>query len=265
VERAAFGKLARRDGARAEVEVFEDGSEGGVAMIQPSQVTAALGDIRSRIERARPSGRTKEGEIAVLAVTKGFGKDAVEAALAAGLTNIGENYYQEAAEKFAAISWPTVSTRHFIGRVQRNKARRIAALFDVVQTVDDHAIARTLDEGAAAEHKTLDVLVQINTALDLRQGVRPDELATFVTALGACKNLRVRGLMVLGPRDIAATAAAFERARFHFDALRAVLDDFDTLSMGMSDDLELAVAAGSTMLRIGTALFGARPAKMTRG
>ncbi|HXN08218.1 MAG TPA: YggS family pyridoxal phosphate-dependent enzyme [Candidatus Acidoferrales bacterium] len=236
-----------------------------MAVIQSSQVVAALENVRSSIERARASSSGTPRDVTILGVTKGFGPDAVTAALAAGLINIGENYYQEAADKFATVSWPNGTVRHFVGRVQRNKARRIAALFDVVQTVDDLAIARALDEGAAAERKTLDVLVQVNAALDLRQGVTADELSDFVSALGACKNLRIRGLMAMGPRDSAATAAAFARARLYFEQLRAASPDFNTLSMGMSDDLELAIAAGSTMLRIGTALFGARPAKMMRG
>jgi pyridoxal phosphate enzyme (YggS family) len=233
-------------------------------VIQPLQVTAALEEVRSKIERTCATSANNPRNITIVAVTKGFGADAIEAALAANLTNIGENYYQEAADKFAAISWPKGIARHFVGRVQRNKARRIAALFDVVQTVDDLTIARALDDGAAAEYKTLGVLVQMNAALDLRQGVTPDKLSEFVSALGGHKNLRVRGLMVMGPRDGSATAAVFERARLHFEQLRGALQGFDTLSMGMSDDLELAIAAGSTMLRIGTALFGARPAKMTR-
>jgi PLP dependent protein len=235
-----------------------------MTMIRPSQVTAALEDVRSRIERTCAARAKNPRDITIVAVTKGFGADAIEAALAANLTNIGENYYQEAADKFAAVSWPQGSARHFVGRVQRNKARRIAGLFDVVQTIDDLGIARALDEGAAAEQKALDVLVQLNAALDLRQGVRPDALSEFISALASCKNLRVRGLMVMGPSDRQATAVAFERARSHFEQLRAALPGFDTLSMGMSDDLEVAVAAGSTMLRIGTALFGARPPKMTR-
>ena len=225
----------------------------------------ALEEVRSRIERACTASARNPRDITILAVTKGFGADAIEAALAANLTNIGENYYQEAADKFAAISWPIGSVRHFVGRVQRNKARRIAALFDVVQTVDDLAVARALDEGAAAAHKTLNVLVQMNAAGDLRQGVAPHAFADFVSVLGACKNLRVRGLMVIGPSDCKETSAAFERARVRFEQLRSASQGFDTLSMGMSDDLELAIVAGSTMLRIGTALFGARPAKMTRG
>lgn len=235
-----------------------------MSVIQASQVAIALENVRSRIERASAKSAGKP-DVTILAVTKGFGPDAVAAALATGLTNIGENYYQEAADKFAAVSWPEGTTRHYVGRVQRNKARRIAALFDVVHTVDDLTIAQALDDAAAGERKTLNVLVQLNAALDSRQGVRPDELSDFVSALGARKNLRMRGLMVMGPRDGIATAAAFERARFQFERLRSASPDFDMLSMGMSDDLELAIAAGSTMLRIGTALFGARPAKMTRG
>ena len=234
-------------------------------VIQPPQVAVALENVRSRIAHARAIGAGNPGDVTILAITKGFGPDAVDAAFAAGLTNIGENYYQEAADKFAGVSWPKGAVRHFVGRVQRNKARRIAALFDVVQTVDDLAVARALAEGAAAERKTLDVLVQMNAALDSRQGIRPDELSEFVSALGECKNLRVRGLMTMGPRDATATADVFERVRLHFEQLRRASPHFDTLSMGMSDDLELAIAAGSTMLRIGTAIFGARPAKMTRG
>ena len=236
-----------------------------MAMIQPSQVIVALEDVRLRIQRACTASRRNPGDIIILAVTKGFGADAIEAALAANLTNIGENYYQEAADKFTGVFWPSGTTRHFVGRVQRNKARRIAALFDVVQTVDDLAIARSLDEGAAAAQKMLDVLVQLNAAGDLRQGIASDALDDFVSALGARKHLRVRGLMVMGPRDGTATAAAFEHARVRFEQLRSASQCFDMLSMGMSGDLEIAIAAGSTMLRIGTALFGARPAKMTRG
>ena len=234
-------------------------------MIQPPQVTAALEEVRSRINRTCAASGRNPSDITILAITKGFGADAIKAALAANLTNIGENYYQEAADKFAAVPWPKGTTRHFVGRVQRNKARRIAALFDVVQTVDELAIARMLDEGAAEAHKMLHVLVQLNAAGDLRQGVAPYALADFVSALGERKNLRVRGLMVMGPRDGKATAAVFERARSRFEQLRSDLQGFETLSMGMSDDLELAIAAGSTMLRIGSALFGARPVKMARG
>jgi pyridoxal phosphate enzyme (YggS family) len=230
-------------------------------LINLSDVKAALATVQTRIAQACASRGRQPGDVTILAVTKGFGVDAIEAALAAGLTNIGENYYQEAREKFVACEWPKGVARHFVGRVQRNKARQIAALFDVVQTVDDLGIARALDDGAAAQGKTLSVLVQVNAAGDERQGVAPDELADFIVSLRVLSNIRARGLMVVGPHNPEATAGAFERARSLFEELRAASPDFDTLSMGMSDDLELAVAAGSTMVRIGTALFGARPPK----
>ncbi len=233
--------------------------------IDPSHVASALAAVRARIASASARSGKDPRRIAILAVTKGFGASAPEAAIAAGLTDIGENYYQEAAEKFALVRWPKGIARHFIGRVQRNKARRIAAIFDVVQTVDDLTIARALDDAAAVEHKSLSVLVQLNAVGDERQGLVSGDLADFVSALGALSNLRARGLMAMGPKDPASTAEAFARAAACFEELRLVHSEFDTLSMGMSDDLELAVAAGSTMLRIGTALFGARsPTTMAR-
>ncbi len=231
-----------------------------VHVIDTSEVATALASVRASIARA-VTGKNPSS-VVIVAVTKGFGPDAVRAALAAGLSDVGENYYQEAASKFSGLEWPPGVTRHFIGRVQTNKARRIAALFDVVQTLEDADVASILDAAAAAQARSLDVLVQVNASSDQRQGVAPNELARFVADLKRYSHLRVRGLMTLGPRDPAATAAAFARVRSCFDALRAEQSpSFDTLSMGMSDDLELAVATGSTMLRIGTALFGSRPPK----
>jgi PLP dependent protein len=229
--------------------------------IDPASVASALASVRVRIVRACASAGREPGLVAILAVTKGFDRQAPEAAMAAGLTDIGENYYQEAADKFSAVAWLPGIRRHFIGRVQRNKARRIAALFDVVQTVDGLHEAQALDEGAAEQRKTLDVLVQVNASDDARQGVALRDIGEFVRALGACHNLRVRGLMAVGPRETNATAAAFARAAACFEELRASSPSIDMLSMGMSDDLELAVAAGSTMLRLGSALFGSRPPK----
>ncbi len=221
-------------------------------------VEQSLCVVRARIASATPAGKNP-GDVTVLAVTKGFGPQAVELAIGAGLRNIGENYYQEAAGKFARVAPPTGIRLHFIGRVQRNKARRIAHLFDVVQTVDDLSVAGALDDAAEELHKTLDILVQVNVAIDQRQGVPPPELDRFLASLQTCAHLRLRGLMAMGPREPAAVASAFARARGCFDALRARYSELDTLSMGMSDDLEIAVAAGATMVRVGSALFGARP------
>lgn len=228
-------------------------------MERPATVAAALASVRHRIERAcAATGRDPSG-VTLVAVTKGFGPEAIESAFAAGLSDIGENYYQEAAAKFRAIRWPPGARRHFIGRIQRNKARRIAADFDLVQTVDDLEIASALDRGAAHAAKSLEVLVQVNVAGDQRQGVPPDLLSDFVRALAERRSLRVRGLMAMGPNDPAAAAEAFARAAQSFERLRAEVSSASILSMGMSDDMDLALAHGSTMLRVGSAIFGPRP------
>lgn len=221
-------------------------------------IRPALQAVRSRVASALTDGRDPN-DIRIVAVTKGFGPGAIEAALEAGLAEVGENYYQEAAEKFRSVAWSSGVTRHFIGRVQRNKARRIAALFDVVQTVDDLEVAHSLDRGAAAAHKALDVLVQVNVAGDERQGVPPDLLLDFVRTLLEHRHLRVRGLMAMGPPDVRVTGEAFARAAASLERLRSLVANATVLSMGMSDDMELALAHGATMLRLGSALFGPRP------
>jgi pyridoxal phosphate enzyme (YggS family) len=221
-------------------------------------LTTALAAVRARIDAACKHAGRDPSDVAVLAVTKGFPETAVEAALDAGLEDIGENYYQEADAKFRLVRWPAGARRHFIGRLQRNKARRIAGLFDVVQTLDDLEIAGALDRAAAAAGKMLDVLVQVNITGDERQGVAPDLVGDFVKLLSNRPHLRVRGMMAMGPKERDKAEDAFARAAACFERMRSAHPRATILSMGMSDDLELAVAFGSTMLRLGTALFGPR-------
>jgi pyridoxal phosphate enzyme (YggS family) len=224
-------------------------------------VARALGELRGRIERACAQAGRDASEISVLAVTKGFGPEAIEAAINANIADIGENYLQEAQAKFASVVWPSRIKRHFIGGVQRNKARKIAALFDVVQTVDSAALADALERGATDAGKTLDVLIQLNVSDDARNGIAPESATELGSAISAHAHLRLRGVMAVGPLDPARSKEAFARAKSAFDALAREQSGVDTLSMGMSDDLEAAIAAGSTMVRIGTALFGPRPTK----
>lgn len=236
------------------------------AAIDRAHVQRSLALVRARIDAACAQSGRQPQQVAVLAVTKGFGPEAIDAALAAGLTDIGENYYQEAAVKFAHAAWPPIPVRrHFIGRLQRNKARRIAELFDAVQTIDRIDAARVLDEGASACAKMLDVLVQVNVAGDERQGVPLDGVDEFIAGLRTYERLKVRGLMVIGPPDSARTTQAFAAASAAHARLQQKFSSFDILSMGMSGDLEQAVRAGSTMVRLGTALFGARPRKGQEG
>jgi len=222
-------------------------------------VARGLVTVRKRIEAACASAGRKPETVTVVAVTKGFGAEAIEAALAAGIADVGENYYQEAQAKFAAAVWPPHRVhRHFIGRVQRNKAQRIAALFDVVQSLDDLRCAAALDEGAASAGKSLDVLVQLNIAGDARAGIPPESCVEFVRELRDFAHLNVRGAMAVGPADAADAPHAFKRGAEAFERLSQAFG-VSVLSLGMSGDLEAAIAAGSTMVRIGSALFGARP------
>jgi pyridoxal phosphate enzyme (YggS family) len=225
-------------------------------------VARRLEDVRKRIASACAGAGRQADAVRILAVTKGFGPEAIEAALEAGLSDIGENYLQEAQAKFAATAWPGRPVkRHYIGSIQRNKARRIGALFDVVQTVDDLETAALLDRCARDAGKTLEVLLQVNVTGDGRAGIAVDECARFARELVSRDGLRLRGVMSVGPADRAATREAFDRAAQALRSVRAIVSDADTLSLGMTDDLEAAVAAGSTMVRLGTALFGARQAK----
>jgi PLP dependent protein len=224
-------------------------------------VVHALKELRERIERACALAGRDASAVRVLAVTKGFGPEAIEAAIQANIADIGENYFQEAQAKFARVAWPSRSKRHFIGRVQRNKARKIAGLFDIVQTVDNIDIGRALDLAASQAGKTLDALIQVNVSNDDRNGVAPDQCAALGQAFAELPHLRLRGVMAVGPLDVAQAEAAFELAAGAYEALAREHDNVDHLSMGMSGDLEAAIAAGSTMVRIGTALFGPRPAK----
>jgi len=230
-------------------------------------LSRAMAALRTRIERACEKVRRDASGIRILAVTKGFGPEAIEAAIAANIADIGENYLQEAQAKFASVAWAAAPTglvhlrRHFIGKVQRNKARKIAVLFDMVQTVDSPAVAAPLARGAADANKVLDVLIQVNVAQDDRNGIPVAQSAALAREIAQLPNLKLRGVMAVGPLDPAKSAEAFDRAEGAYRALSREHAGIDTLSLGMSADLEAAVAAGTTMLRIGTALFGPRPGK----
>ncbi len=215
--------------------------------------------VRERYERlkaevaahARAAGRDP-GSVTILAVTKFQPVAAIREAIAAGVTDIGENYAQEAQAKFAAL--PPVR-RHFIGHVQTNKAKAIAGLFDVVQSVDRIEAGEALARAAAAAGKTLGVLVQVNISAGERYGCAPDGAQRLAERLRALANLRVDGVMAVGPitDDRGVLRHAFECAAMTFARVGG-----STLSIGMSADWREAVLCGSTMIRIGTAIFGER-------
>jgi hypothetical protein len=207
------------------------------------EVAARLATVRERISRAGGD----PDRVRVLAVTKGFGSDAVLAARAAGLTDIGENY---AAELVTKAPGPPGTQWHFLGAVQRNKVSALAPLVDVWQGLARLAEGERIARFAPGAR----VLIQIDyTGLPGRNGCVPEDVPVLADALSRL-DLVVQGLMTVAPPDPSAAEAAFGSLGRLADAL-----DLPERSMGMSGDLEAAVAAGSTMVRVGRALFGERP------
>lgn len=224
-----------------------------------SSPTAALQAIVHRIEHARQaSGRV--APVRLLAVGKMQAADALADVAGAGQRAFGENYVQEAAGKIEALSGLGLEW-HLIGHLQSNKAKQAAALFDWVQTVDRRKLVDALDAHRPDARGPLNVLVQVNIDDETsKHGCAPTEVPALVDAIRAAPRLRLRGLMAI-PAPHAEPARrrdAFARMRRLFDTVAGADPGIDTLSMGMSDDLELAIAEGATMVRVGSALFGAR-------
>lgn len=207
---------------------------------------------------ARAAGRP---EARLLAVSKTQPADALAALAAQGQRAFGENYVQEAATKIAALA-PLGLEWHLIGHLQSNKADIAARLFDWVQTVDRPKLVDALARHRPAGLPPLNVLVQVNIDDEgSKSGCAPEDVDALADAVVAQPRLRLRGLMAIPAPfpDEVLRRQAFRRMRALFDALAARHPGIDTLSMGMSGDYELAIAEGATMVRVGTALFGARP------
>lgn len=220
-------------------------------MALASTIGERVAMLRARVDRVAEAAGRQAGTVTLLGVTKTQPREAVLAAIEAGLSDIGENYVQEAREKY--VDLPPV-TRHYIGHVQTNKAKAIAGLFDVVQSIDRIEAGVAIDKAARALGRSMRVLVQVNVSPAERFGVAPSgakQLAEQLRGVG----LQVDGVMAIGPLE-GDVDGAFALAREAFEAVGGT-----TLSLGMSADWERAVAHGSTMIRIGTAIFGARPAQ----
>ena len=222
-----------------------------------------LQQVRDRIARACERAGRDPAAVRLLAVSKTFGPDAVAQALAAGQHAFGENYVQEGVDKIRmlreqgqdGVEW------HCIGPLQSNKTKPVAEHFDWVQSVDRLKIAQRLSEQRPASLPPLQVCVQVNVdGGQTKAGVTPEEVLALARAVAALPGLRLRGLMCIpeSAPDFVSACAVFARARALFDLLNAEGFGLDTLSMGMSDDLEAAVASGSTMVRVGSAIFGRR-------
>ncbi len=216
--------------------------------------------VKARIATAAKQCGRDPGSIELLAVSKTFGADAVRSAHAAGQHAFGENYVQEAVDKITALrDLPLVW--HFIGPIQGNKTRQIATHFDWVHSIDRLKIAGRLAAARPATMAPLQVCIQINIGdEDSKSGVVPAEALALARGIATLPQLKLRGLMSIPPasEDITVQRGHFAQLRRLRDEIAAAGFSLDTLSMGMSADIEAAVAEGATMVRVGTAIFGAR-------
>lgn len=225
-----------------------------------TMIAANLQTVRARILAACHAAQRDPAQVGLLAVSKSFGPEAVAQAYAAGQTAFGENYIQEAVEKMAALPGLALEW-HCIGPVQSNKTRLVAESFAWVHTVDRLKIAQRLSEQRPAELPPLQICIQVNIDGGVnKSGVSPANALTLAREVQALHRLRLRGLMCI-PEPLAqfdAACAVFATAKKLFDAMNKAGLGLDTLSMGMSADLEAAIHAGSTLVRVGTAIFGRR-------
>ena len=223
-----------------------------------------LQSVRDRITTACFAAGRKPNDVQLLAVSKTFGIGAVLEAVSDGQCAFGENYIAEGVEKITALRAQTSLEWHCIGPIQSNKTRLVAEHFDWVQSVDRLKIAERLSEQRPVHLPPLQICLQVN--LDggaNKSGVAPEELMALVKQVIQLPNLRLRGLMTLPEPaiDFVAACALHSSAKAVFDQLNksgVLIEPMDTLSMGMTADLEAAIHSGSTMVRVGTAIFGAR-------
>jgi PLP dependent protein len=231
-----------------------------------SDVAAALLAVRARIRAAALASGRDPTAVALVAVSKTHPAAAIREAYAAGQRDFGENYVQELLQKAEELEDLPELRWHLIGHLQRNKAKLVAPLLSLLHTVDTLDLARELAKrlAAAAPVRRLPVLVEVSIAgEEQKHGVAPTNLAELLEAVEALPELALRGLMCVPPLSEDAAAA-----RPHFDRLRELQAEhggaqrLPELSMGMTHDLEHAISAGATLVRVGTAIFGARPAKV---
>jgi pyridoxal phosphate enzyme (YggS family) len=225
-----------------------------------NQVSDKLQHVRQRIELAAESVGRPAGAVKLLAVSKTMPAQAVREAYAAGQLAFGENYIQEAVDKMAALSDLTLEW-HCIGPVQSNKTQLVASNFDWVHSIDRLKIAERLSAQRPAHLPPLQVCIQVNIDGGAnKSGVAPQDLLALAQAVKKLPHLQLRGLMTIPePAETdAATRAVHRQTKELFDSLNAAGLSLDTLSMGMTADLEAAIAEGSNCVRVGTAIFGSR-------
>jgi pyridoxal phosphate enzyme (YggS family) len=223
------------------------------------EIRVNLERVRERIARAAERAGRRATDVLLIGVSKTVDVTRIGQAVAAGLSALGENRVQEAREKITALGRPV--PWHLIGHLQTNKVRDALELFDMIHSVDRLDLARECDRRARQRGRPVNVLIQVNVAgEDSKGGFAPDELSGALEAIGQLDHLRVTGLMAIPPHVERAEDA---RAWFRTLAGLAKQHDLGHLSMGMSADFEVAIEEGATMVRVGTAIFGPRPPRVT--
>lgn len=213
--------------------------------------------VREQIARACERAGRKPGEITLIAVSKTVDIARIEQAIAAGIEHFGENYYQEAREKIPRIHAPV--HWHFIGHLQKNKARGVVPLFEWIHTVDDEDLAHEINRRAQMAGKRQRVLIEVNIAREPQKyGVLPEEALSLAERIAELPHVQLEGFMGMAP-----LVEDAEQARPYFAELRRLFEQLPKscrvhLSMGMTQDYEVAIEEGATMVRIGTAIFGPR-------
>lgn len=228
--------------------------------VAPEVIETGLREVERRVTAAcERAGRSRD-EVRLIAVSKTFGAETINAAIEAGATDLGENRVQEFRDKFSGIRREAVW--HMIGHLQSNKARDAVRLFNVIHSVDRLQLAERLSKEAVAADRTIDVLVQINIGEEpQKSGAEVAETEELVRQVGALPNLKLVGLMTIPP------IADEDTTRGYFSRMRTLRDDarestgistLTELSMGMTDDFEIAIEEGATVIRVGRAIFGKR-------
>ncbi len=228
---------------------------------RPVDVAGNVARIRERMARAAERSGRRPEEIRLVAASKQVETARIREAIAAGITDVGENYVQEAAAKRSQIG--EKARWHLIGHLQRNKAAQAARIFDIIQTVDSPRLAEAIGRRAGADGRTLSVLLQVNTSSEeTKSGVGPEGLEGLLEAVMGMPGLRVEGLMTIGSLhpDPEQGRPEFRLLMELARAMQARLGvEMGWLSMGMSHDFEVAIEEGATLVRIGTGIFGPRP------